>query len=57
MGAALFDFEPDFPSERTMTRFRDLTGPLTPDAMAREYYENPEATVRARASFGARCRT
>jgi carboxymethylenebutenolidase len=31
-----FDFEPDFPSERTMTRFRELTGPLTPDAMARD---------------------
>jgi carboxymethylenebutenolidase len=31
-----FDFEPDFPSERTMNRFRELTGPLTPDAMARD---------------------
>src|SRR6266852_1432478 len=31
-----FDFEPDFPSERTMNRFRELTGPLTPDAMVRD---------------------
>lgn len=32
----VFDFEPDFPSERTMRRFRELTGPLTPDAMVRD---------------------
>lgn len=31
-----FDFEPDFSSERTMNRFRELTGPLTPDAMVRD---------------------
>jgi carboxymethylenebutenolidase len=31
-----FDFEPDFSSERTMNRFRQLTGPLTPEAMARD---------------------
>jgi carboxymethylenebutenolidase len=31
-----FDFEPDFPSERAMNRFRELTGPLTPDAMERD---------------------
>ena len=31
-----FDFEPDFPSERAMNRFRELTGPLTPDAMVRD---------------------
>jgi carboxymethylenebutenolidase len=31
-----FDFEPDFPSERTMNRFRELTGPLTPEAMVRD---------------------
>jgi len=29
-----FDSEPDFASERTMNRFRELTTPLTPDAMA-----------------------
>jgi carboxymethylenebutenolidase len=29
-----FDFEPDFSSERSMKRFRELTEPLTPDAMA-----------------------
>ena len=29
-----FTFEVDFSSERTMSRFRELTGPLTPDAMA-----------------------
>lgn len=29
-----FDFDADFTSERTMNRFRELTGPLTPDAMA-----------------------
>ena len=32
----VFDFEPDFKSEKTMARFRELTGPLTPDAMARD---------------------
>ena len=31
-----FDFEPEFPSDRTMNRFRELTGPLTPDAMVRD---------------------
>jgi len=31
-----FDFEPDFPSERTMKRFREITEPLTPEAMARD---------------------
>lgn len=31
-----FDFEPDFSSERTTNRFRELTGPLTPEAMARD---------------------
>jgi carboxymethylenebutenolidase len=31
-----FDFEPDFPSERAMNRFRELTGPLTPAAMVRD---------------------
>lgn len=31
-----FDFEPDFPSERAINRFRELTGPLTPDAMVRD---------------------
>jgi carboxymethylenebutenolidase len=31
-----FTFEPDFGSERTKDRFRELTGPLTPDAMARD---------------------
>ncbi|MGA2763712.1 MAG: dienelactone hydrolase family protein [Spirochaetia bacterium] len=29
-----FTFEVDFSSERTMSRFRELTGPLTPEAMA-----------------------
>jgi carboxymethylenebutenolidase len=32
----VFAFEPDFGSERTKDRFRELTGPLTPDAMARD---------------------
>ena len=32
----VFDFEPDFPSERAAKRFGELTGPLTPDAMARD---------------------
>jgi carboxymethylenebutenolidase len=32
----VWDFEPDFPSERAMNRFRELTGPLTPDSMARD---------------------
>lgn len=32
----VFDFEPDFSSERTTSRFRELTGPLTPDAMVRD---------------------
>ena len=32
----VFDFEPDFGSERTRDRFRELTSPLTPDAMARD---------------------
>lgn len=31
-----FDFEPDFPSERAVNRFRELTGPLTPEAMMRD---------------------
>ena len=31
-----FDFEADFSSERTQNRFRELTGPLTPDAIARD---------------------
>jgi carboxymethylenebutenolidase len=31
-----FDFEPDFPSERARNRFRELTGPLTPEAMVRD---------------------
>jgi carboxymethylenebutenolidase len=31
-----FDFEPDFPSERARNRFRELTGPLTPEAMMRD---------------------
>jgi carboxymethylenebutenolidase len=30
-----FEFEPDFPSERAVNRFRELTGPFTPDAMVR----------------------
>ncbi|HVO37479.1 MAG TPA: dienelactone hydrolase family protein [Spirochaetia bacterium] len=29
-----FTFEVDFTSERTLTRFRELTGPLTPEALA-----------------------
>jgi len=32
----LFDFKPDFDDARTMKRFHELTGPLTPDAMARD---------------------
>ena len=28
-----FDFEPDFQNERTLNRFREITGPLTPEAM------------------------
>src|SRR5262245_38596934 len=32
----VFPFEPDFPSDRAMARFRELTGPLTPDAVARD---------------------
>jgi carboxymethylenebutenolidase len=32
----VFDFEPDFQSERTVNRFRELSGPLTQDAMARD---------------------
>jgi carboxymethylenebutenolidase len=32
----LFDFEPDFSDERTMKRFHELAGPLTPDAMERD---------------------
>jgi carboxymethylenebutenolidase len=32
----VFDFEPDFQSERTKNRFRELTSPLTPDAMTRD---------------------
>ena len=28
-----FDFEVDFQSERTINRFREVTGPLTPDVM------------------------
>jgi carboxymethylenebutenolidase len=32
----VFDFEPDFQSERTKNRFRELTSPLTPEAMARD---------------------
>ena len=31
-----FDFEPDFSNERTMNRFRELTSPLTPDAMVQD---------------------
>jgi carboxymethylenebutenolidase len=31
-----FDFEPVFPSERTTNRLRELTDPLTPDAMVRD---------------------
>src|SRR5208283_3076618 len=29
-----FDFAMDFTSERTVNRFRELTGPLTPEAMS-----------------------
>ena len=32
----VFPFEPDFGSDRTRERFRELTGPLTPDAMERD---------------------
>jgi carboxymethylenebutenolidase len=32
----VFDFEPDFASERTRQRFAELKAPLTPDAMARD---------------------
>jgi carboxymethylenebutenolidase len=32
----VFDFEPDFASERTRQRFGELKAPLTPDAMARD---------------------
>jgi carboxymethylenebutenolidase len=32
----LWDFPPDFGDERTKKRFAELTGPLTPDAMARD---------------------
>jgi carboxymethylenebutenolidase len=32
----VFDFEPDFASERTRTRFGELKAPLTPDAMMRD---------------------
>jgi carboxymethylenebutenolidase len=31
-----FDFDADFTNERTINRFRELTTPLTPDAMARD---------------------
>jgi carboxymethylenebutenolidase len=31
-----FEFEADFTSERTTNRFREITGPLTPEAMARD---------------------
>jgi carboxymethylenebutenolidase len=31
-----FDFAMDFSNERTMNRFRELTGPLTPEAMVRD---------------------
>ncbi len=31
-----FDFEPDFASERSIKRFRELTEPLTPEAMTRD---------------------
>jgi carboxymethylenebutenolidase len=34
--APVFDFEPVFPSERTTNRIRELTGPLTPEAMTRD---------------------
>lgn len=32
----LFDFQPDFTDARTMKRFGELAGPLTPDAIARD---------------------
>jgi carboxymethylenebutenolidase len=32
----VFSFTPDFQSEQTRQRFRELTGPLTPDAMERD---------------------
>src|SRR4051794_15784666 len=32
----VFSFEPDFGSEQTRVRFRELTAPLKPDAMARD---------------------
>ena len=32
----VFAFEPDFASERTVNRFREITGPLTPAAMTRD---------------------
>jgi carboxymethylenebutenolidase len=32
----VFTFTPDFGSEQTRQRFRELTGPLTPDAMERD---------------------
>jgi len=31
--APAFTFEPDFSNERTLSRFREITSPLTPDAM------------------------
>lgn len=34
--APVFASEPDFGSEETRARFREITGPLTPDAMARD---------------------
>ncbi|MGH7652831.1 MAG: dienelactone hydrolase family protein [Gemmatimonadaceae bacterium] len=34
--APVFDFEADFRNERTQARFKELVGPLTPDAMARD---------------------
>ena len=32
----LFSFKPSFPDERTMKRFAELAGPLTPDAVERD---------------------
>src|SRR3954464_5702305 len=32
----VFPFEPDFGSDKTRERFRELTAPLKPDAMARD---------------------
>jgi carboxymethylenebutenolidase len=32
----LFDFQPDFTDARTLQRFGELAGPLTPDAIARD---------------------